>query len=285
MRYTTRHPGPRLAPFVQSLWLYEGEPRSHALERILPTGTAQLIVNLAEDETRVYDARRIECCEPAARCERMAGTVLCGAHSRYCVIDTAEQQVVIGASFRPGGAFPFFGMPAGHLANTHVPLDALWGRRRAARLRERVLGAPTAEAKLAALEDELCALSPPRGLHPAVAFALTAFGRAPGTTTVAGVTDAIGLSPKRFIERFKAEVGLTPKMYCRVRRFQRALAAARAGRGVDWSTVALGCGYFDQAHFIHDFRAFSGMTPTGYRVSRTEYQNHVKFLQSEDRAL
>jgi AraC-like DNA-binding protein len=281
MRYTTRQPGPRLAPFVQSLWLYDGEPRPHALERILPTGAAQLIVNLAEDETRVYDDRLIDWCEPTARCERMAGTVLCGARSRYCVIDTTEQRVVLGASFRPGGAFPFFGVPAGHAANMHVPLDALWGCRRAARLRERVLGAPTAESKLEALEDELCALSPPPGLHPAVVYALTAFGRVPGTATVAGVTDAIGLSPKRFIERFKAEVGLTPKSYCRVRRFQRALAAAWAGRGVDWSAVALGCGYFDQAHFIHDFRAFAGMTPTGYHASRTEYQNHVKFLQSE----
>jgi AraC-like DNA-binding protein len=285
MQHNARDPGPRLAPFIQSLWLYEGEARPHALERILPTGSAQLIINLAEDETRVYDASRIDWCEPMARCERMAGTVLVGARSRSCVIDTAEQQVVLGVSFRPGGAFPFSGVPAGHVANTHVPLDALWGRRRTARLRERVLGAPTAESKLEALEDELCALSPPPGLHPAVAFALTAFGRAPGTMTIAGVTDAIGLSPKRFIERFKAEVGLTPKSYCRVRRFQRAVAAARVGKRVDWSTVALGCGYFDQAHFIHDFRAFSGMTPTGCQAARTGYQNHVKFLQSDDSSL
>jgi AraC-like DNA-binding protein len=49
---------------------------------------------------------------------------------------------------------------------------------------------------------------------------------------------------------------------------------------VDWAEVALSCGYYDQAHFIHDFRAFSGLTPTGYRTARTAFQNHVSFLQS-----
>ena len=95
------------------------------------------------------------------------------------------------------------------------------------------------------------------------------------------MTDTIGLSPKRFIERFKIEVGMTPKRYCRIRRFQRALALANGSRDVDWTRVALDCGYFDQAHFNHDFRSFAGLTPTGYQARRTPFQNHVKFLQSD----
>src|SRR5262249_20951670 len=117
-------------------------------------------------------------------------------------------------------------------------------------------------------------------LHPAVAFALDTFGRAPRRVSVGRVTDAIGLSAKRFIECFKAQVGFTPKAYCRVLRFQQALAAASKGAAVDWRDVALSAGYYDQAHFIHDFRAFSGMTPNVYLSLRTGYQNHVKFLQS-----
>ncbi|MGC4054112.1 MAG: helix-turn-helix domain-containing protein [Paludibaculum sp.] len=89
-----------------------------------------------------------------------------------------------------------------------------------------------------------------------------------------------GLSPKRFIERFKAAVGLSPKHYCRILRFQGALALAEQGRRVEWTRIALDCGYFDQAHFIHDFRSFAGITPTGYQSDRTEFRNHVKFLQS-----
>lgn len=89
------------------------------------------------------------------------------------------------------------------------------------------------------------------------------------------------MSSKRFIERFKEDVGVTPKRYCRIRRFQQAVTLAHQ-QPEDWSQVALDCGYFDQAHFIHDFRSFSGVTPTGYEANRTPFQNHVKFLQSDD---
>lgn len=75
-------------------------------------------------------------------------------------------------------------------------------------------------------------------------------------------------------------VGLTPKQYCRVRRFQQSVTAAHAAREVDWAELAVSCGYYDQAHFIHDFRAFSGLTPGAYRDVRTAFQNHVTFLQS-----
>ena len=59
-RYAVREPGPILAPFITSIWLYDNGPRPHALERILPTGAAQLIVNLKQDETRIYDPERVE---------------------------------------------------------------------------------------------------------------------------------------------------------------------------------------------------------------------------------
>ena len=96
------------------------------------------------------------------------------------------------------------------------------------------------------------------------------------------MTDAIALSPKRFIERFKADVGVTPKRYCRLLRFQRVVTNAHRGGATDWAELALACGYFDQAHLIHDFREFSGLTPTAYEARRTAFQNHVTFLQSTD---
>jgi AraC-like DNA-binding protein len=238
MQFDTRIPGPRLKPFVESMWLYRGDPRPHALERIMPTGAAQLIVNLDEDRTRIYHPAR------ADACETMPGTVLCGAHSRYGVIDTAEQHFVFGVSFRPGGTYPFFDVPSNEVANTHVPIELLWCRARASRLRQRIQEAPTAQAMFDAVEDELTDLTPPAGLHPAVGYALDLFDRAAGTSAVGCVTEAIALSPKRFIDVFKAAVGLTPKAYCRVRRFQRALRAAHAGASVDWPAVALACGYF-----------------------------------------
>jgi AraC-like DNA-binding protein len=172
-------------------------------------------------------------------------------------------------------------VPAHETNDVDLPLDVLWGRGRTAVLRERLLESESLEAKLNALEVVLQEARAPRMLHPAVTFALAAFDRWPATTSIAAVTDAIGMSAKRFIERFKVEVGTTPKRYCRIRRFQRAVTLAHRGPVVDWTRVALDCGYFDQSHFIHDFRSFAGLTPTEYDAARTSFQNHVKFLQSD----
>ena len=97
----------------------------------------------------------------------------------------------------------------------------------------------------------------------------------------ATVTDAIGLSPKRFIERFKSEVGLTPKRYCRILRLQQVIRRAHACPVINWTDLALDCGYFDQAHFVHEFRSLVGMSPTAYAAARTAFQNHVTFLQDD----
>jgi AraC-like DNA-binding protein len=114
--------------------------------------------------------------------------------------------------------------------------------------------------------------------HPAVAFALHEFYGVPHTRTISEVTGQIGLSAKRFIQVFDAEVGLTPKLFCRVRRFQKVLRLVGAGRPVEWAGVAADCGYFDQAHFIRDFRAFSGLNPSTYLAHRTEHLNHVPMI-------
>ena len=99
--------------------------------------------------------------------------------------------------------------------------------------------------------------------------------RDPSVVAVSQVADQLGLSHKHFIDCFRAQVGLTPKRFCRVRRFQRALAGIGAGGAVDWAQLACACGYFDQAHFIHDFRAFSGLKPSAYLAQRGELLNFV----------
>jgi AraC-like DNA-binding protein len=274
MPYLQRVPRSPLNEFVESVWCCENDPRPHALERVLPNGTAQLIVNLKEDQTRVYRP------ELGYRCETSSGTTFSGVQSRYCLIDTAELECVAGVVFRPGGLGSFVRIPAHDARDAHIPLDLFWGRG-AGDLREQLLEAPDVAARLDTLERVLLERCNPAGLHPAVSFALNALHRRPCDASVADVVDRIGLSPKRFIERFKAVVGVPPKQYCRILRFQRALARAEKGQRVNWTRIAVDCGYFDQAHFIHDFRAFAGITPTAYDAGRTQFRNHVKFLQSE----
>jgi AraC-like DNA-binding protein len=76
---------------------------------------------------------------------------------------------------------------------------------------------------------------------------------------------------------FREEVGLAPKVWCRVQRFQRAVRRLHAGAEVRWTELAADCGFYDQAHFANEFRAFSGIDATTYvNGGRTMWANHVQ---------
>ena len=273
MLYRLYSPPPPLGHFVELLWLYEGFRPAHPRERLMPTGTVEMVIHLRENRMVTYG--RGEAMRPFT----LSGAVVCGPHSEFFAIDTASQDGVIGVHFRPGGAYPFLKMPNGELHNEHVDLSALWGRQAASELRERLLASPAPEAKLRVLEQAL--LEQARGAferHPAVAYALREFQAHPGGRTIGQVTERTGLSARRFIDAFEKEVGLTPKLFCRVQRFQRVLRQIQNGPSanrVDWVDLALACGYYDQAHFIHDFRAFSGISPSTYLAAHTPHLNHV----------
>src|SRR5215468_7050131 len=119
--------------------------RPHAHERLLPDGSMELVFNLSEDEIRIYDSA------DGGGATRLPGSVVIGARTEFFVIDTAAERSVIGVHFKPGGAPPFFRLPAGELRDERVPLETLWGRE-ATRLREQLLEAPTPEGKFLALE-------------------------------------------------------------------------------------------------------------------------------------
>lgn len=182
---------------------------------------------------------------------------------------------LIGVSFKPGGAAPFFPLPASELHNRHVSLETLWGTS-AAELREQLLSVDATQARFTLLEESLLAhVSRPLLWRPAVAFALAELQTFTHTRTISEVIEQTGLSARHFIQIFDEAVGLTPKQFYRVRRFQEVLRLIEKGGPIRWTDVALACGYFDQAHFIHDFRDFCGLTPGTYLAQRGEFRNHV----------
>jgi AraC-like DNA-binding protein len=263
-------PAAPLDRFVHVIWWMEQAPVPHPRERLLPDGSVELVINLHDERVPVYTRGDLE------RREVFRGGVVAGPHSQFFAIDTATELNVIGVHFKPGGAYPFFKMPTGELHNLHVGLDALWGRAVASEVRERLLAAAAPEAKARVLERALLAAA--GGVlerHPAVAFALSAFHEVAETRKIGEVAQDLGLSPRRFIEVFRNEVGLSPKLFCRVRRFQKVLRMISAGRAVDWAEIAVTCGYFDQAHFIHDFKNFSGINPSSYLADHIQHLNHV----------
>ncbi len=265
-RYT---PAPPLDAFVKCFWYWESGPQPHKKEKLLPNGEPAIIFNLRDDVIRIYDPHNLE------RCQTLGNVILSGARSDCFVIDTDEQERVFGIEFRPGGAYPFFPMPASEFAGLSVNLADLWPHN-AAEIREQLLAASSISVLFRIMEQRLLErLVRPPELHSAVNFALCEFQHSTHNGRIDAVTQQIGLSPRRFIELFHRQVGLTPKVFCRVIRFQRVLKLLHKTKDVDWTGIALDCGYYDQAHFIHDFQAFSGLTPTQYLAASSAHLNHV----------
>ncbi len=255
-------PGPPLDGYVDRFWLSADAP-ARPCERILPSGTVDLVINLSTDEIRIYD----DPSDPACT-QRYRGAAVSGPYRNSFRVDPLPCATLMGVHFRPGGAVRVLGVPAHELAGAHVDLDAVWGPS-AGELRERLHAATTPAKRFAVLEEALLGRlrrSAPR--HDAIPVALDAFEQADTVVRVRDVARGVGLSQRRFIQIFTAEVGMTPKLYGRVRRFQRARELVRRATEPDWAVLALDCGFFDQSHLIRDFEEFSGLSPEAYLTQR-----------------
>jgi len=269
LQYAVHAPHPPLAALVDHFWSLSDAP-SHAKERIIPSGTIELVINLQHDEIRVFKPS-----STGEECARLAGAVVSGAYSGAFVIDTRAHAAIVGVHFKPGGAATILGVPAGVLANAHVELEALWGRR-AIELRERLCAAADSAQRFRILEQALMGLLPRAAkVRGEVDKALGRLG-AP-RVEVAEVAKEVQLSHRRFIELFTEQVGMTPKRYSRVRRFQHALALVTGTSSPAWAQLALTCGYCDQAHLCRDWVELTGLSPMDFLRSRSVpvKDNHV----------
>jgi AraC-like DNA-binding protein len=266
----TRDPGPALRPFVATLWATRA-PQGAQLattirERVLPTGAVHVAFRLSDEPLRVHED------VADASGSALAPAVVGGARSRFYLRSGPDAVGSVGAQLRPGAAECLVGSPAGELAGRHVSLVDLWGGA-AARMRTRLLEASSPERQLDLLESVLTArLARVRALHPAVAEALARFRTTPD---VRAAVRATGYSHRRVVELFRAAVGLSPKRYCRIQRFQRALDRFAAAPSAAWADVAAASGYSDQSHLHREFREFAGVTPGEYRRLAPRFPNHV----------
>jgi len=269
MRYVRHAPAPPLDRFVDHLWYYDNLSVAHGMERVLPNGTFTLIFNLSDSPRRLFP------CNQDGTEQAFKRAWVSGAHSGYIVIDVLAKSSLMGVHFHPGGAARFFDIPGGELLDRVVELDAIWGPTADA-VHSALLEMPDPLAKLRLLEAFLLqrhrTLSEP---DPAIQLALQLFASQPCIQRIDQVVHATGISHRRFIERFTSQVGLGPKRFCRILRFQQVLLRLQDGKPIPWASLAAECGYYDQAHFIHDFRAFSGLNPSRYLVERGEHLNFV----------
>jgi len=175
---------------------------------------------------------------------------------------TAAGSGVVLAMFRETGAARFLAGPLHELSGRTLALDALVPRGELAALQERIVDAPDHRRRIACLEQFLLARLRPEPADPLAAAAVAAIQRTHGVLRIAALAHELGISQDPLEKRFRRIVGGSPKQLASILRVRRAIQLGRAG--ATWSTVACQAGYFDQSHFIREFRAIAGMPPTRF---------------------
>jgi AraC-like DNA-binding protein len=259
MQLIRYRPAPPLDRYIECFWWSHRDELQVHSEHMLPSGGAQLLFTM--HETPIL-------CRPSASGASIAwsGSIVHGPQSSYYVAGAKPKGSVVGVSFRPGAAGAVLGVSMADIADRHVTLDAIWGTR-GVDLHQRLMSAAEPKAVFRILELSLNARTHrPLLIHPAVAHALASYQTdVSSPARVADAQRASGYSPRHFIALFRAAVGLNPKHYYRIQRFNSAARNMAAGDGQGLSDIAAAAGYCDQAHLTREFREFAGVAPTMYR--------------------
>ncbi len=198
-----------------------------------------------------------------------------GERDAPIVIEETGVIHLVGVRFKPGGAYPFFRFPISEFTARVVELDSVWGGE-IDRLRQQLADAAQPAAVFAHLEGWLSRrLTGQAEPCRPVAFALDRIRIGGEDARIGRIVEQTGISHKHLVREFDRHVGLSPKTFARVCAFQSAVKHIGFKPSVDWADTAAACGYFDQAHFIREFRSFTGMTPAVYLNRRGPFLNYV----------
>ena len=225
MRYREIAPSPAFAESIECFWTIAAEPGE--AHRVTPDGCADIVLS-------------------------PSGLMLVGAMTAFQ--DVASDGITIGVRLRPATWPAQFKIPANRITDQILPLEDLWGVRAHA-LRRRL----DPEAGIDQIARTFESTLEPAPVTSPFQRAVQWMQRRHGQVTMDDFASRAGLSPRQLRRVSLEQTGLTPKFLARVIRFRRA--AARAGSGAP-ADLALECGYYDQAHFINEFREFSGRTPS-----------------------
>jgi len=278
-------PGPPLDRFVEMVTYFEDYTPGHTKEKLLPDGAVEIVVDLTDTPKKLYDRN------DHTRATGFRGAWISGMRRDWIVIEAAPASSMAVIRFRPGGAFPFLGFAVEGITDTVDQLEVVLGR--ATRiLRERILAAPTVEAKMSAVEGWLLERAGGQLESNPVIDYLTGRLFAPAGIRITDVVEEIGYSQRHVLGLFRRWVGLSPKQYGRIRRFQQVLTSVAQSAGPvdaemaalqrapaptepDWAEVAIAHGYYDQSHLLRDFREFAGLTPRAYVAAYRGLENYL----------
>ncbi|MEU5216577.1 helix-turn-helix domain-containing protein [Streptomyces sp. NPDC020807] len=257
-------PAPALRPYVGSYVGFDLRGFPAGVHCGPPGHSLTAVISLAEP---LAVAAGVDAGAPVTRFAGVAG----GLMRRSVAIHHDGRQEGVQVSLTPLGARAVYGMPAAELADRLVPLDELLGAL-GVELVDRLRAATTWPARVAALDGVLLRAvgrgaggDPGSRVRPEVAEAWRRLRAARGGVRIGRVAEELGWSRRYLTDRFRGEVGLSPKTFARVLRFEHAHDLASTRHPLPWADVASVSGYADQAHLAREWREFTGRSPTAWR--------------------
>jgi AraC-like DNA-binding protein len=261
MNYCEIKPRYPLGRFVECFWMLESDAPAPNPERILPDGCVELILNFGAEFSQHCEGRQ----------QLQPRNFLVGQMTGPILISPTGAVQLIGIRFHPGGTLPFMRLPLHEITDHVVELGSL-----ASKLERDLLHAASVSCSLldkaTAIEDFLTGELLSRKHDSRLMKLAARIVESGGLVSVDQLANDAGISSRQLERRFLREVGLGPKLLARIIRFQQVFRAVEQCDAA-WATVAIECGYYDQAHLIRDFHQFARQTPAvlfGHQSALTE---------------
>jgi AraC-like DNA-binding protein len=258
VRYREFPPPPALGHLVECFWTLDSDGDHRAPQRVVPDGHPELIVN---------SGRPFEACD-RDEWHRQPRSFLAGQIEGPLLLRPDGPARILGIRFHPHGAAALFG-PRMHELTGRFTTVADLSPALSRDLHNAVDSGLSIPRVAAALRD---AEARSRTRDRLIEEAVRRFLRAPGSD-MAAMAGELGIGLRQFERRFRASVGLSPKLFARMRRFLRVFRAMEQP-DTTWVAAAVDCGYYDQAHLIRDFRQFTGQTPAVLTAPGADLARH-----------
>ncbi len=260
MEYNTYAPSQGLTKYIKCFWTLSDDASGAGVrQRIVPDGCMEMIFHLGDHFIQFVSNDSFV--QPKA--------FVFGQITEPLEIAPSGRSDIFAVRFHPEGFNRFATIPLRSMYDRAVPLDELYGSS-GFELERCIAAAESVSARMEIVSIFLHQrIIETGGTDELVRSAVDLLIDSKGQQTLQEVVTGIQISRRQLERRFSDEVGLTPKQLSRIIRLQNALAGMKEKRWPSFTVLAAECGYFDQAHFIRDFRAFTGFTPSGFYGENT----------------
>lgn len=259
-------PSPALAPYIRHYWLLETDSIDRSTERIIPSGNIQMVfyrgnpVSLSSSQnTSLIDSK----------------AVLCGQFVGFSDLSYTGNIRILAVVFHTYAASAFFRMPVSDFCDQKFTADEV-GDRELLELEDRILNETEDRHCICMVEQFLLQrLTPPKAYNlDRMRSAISFINRRKGEIRISELASSVFLSTKQFQRVFTGHVGISPKDFLRIVRFQHALYVLQSSPEINFSQLACECGFYDQPHLINEFKVFSGYTPKEYLAVCAPYSDY-----------